>query len=107
MSEEIKTGETKTPNPDEWLSGWIKQTLYVVVRGLLSAAPNFGIEKVLMLTCFNLARIVSELYAGDELSVRHLRKGCRDLFDETLKQMPVVPLADGAAKKPDTAAIGG
>jgi len=105
MTEEIKSGQTQTQNPDEWLSGWMHQILYVTMRGIFVAVPHFKLEKIILLTCMSVARIVAETYAGDEVSVRRLRKGCRDIFAETLNKMPVVGL-NAPVNKTDTAAIG-
>lgn len=100
------TGVTQT-DQDNWLSGYMHQTLYVVLRGLLATVPGFALEKVLMLFCMTSARLIAEVYAGDELAVRRLRKGCVDIFTDTLKAMPVVPLNAPMPTKAETAAING
>lgn len=101
-------GQTVAKDQDTWLAAWLHQILYVTMRGIFSAVPpTFRIEKIIMVSCMTMARIVAEVYAGEELAVRRMRKSCRDVFDETLKTMPVVPLEQPPVVKTDTAAIGG
>lgn len=107
MSEELKNGAnvTEITEQDKALMMWIHQCLLCTIRGILGCFPQVRADKVLMLICLNLGKLVSELYCGDDLAVHRFRKTCRDMFDTTTKQYPVIPLPDGKPK-PQTAAIG-
>ena len=80
------------------------QTMHVIVRGMFACFPHAAVEKVLLLFVMVAAQVVSELYAGDQLAVYKFRKSCLDIFDETTKKMPVVPLVQPETKT-NTAAI--
>jgi hypothetical protein len=37
---------------------------------------------------------MAEMYVGDELAVHKFRKACRDVFDRTTKEMPIIGRPD-------------
>lgn len=100
------TGTTTAKDEDEFLRGWLHQILYCVVRGAIASLPMIKVEKIMLVACHTVARIICELYAGDDVSVYRFRKAARDLFDDTTKQMPVVPMPSAHPVETDTAVIG-
>lgn len=79
------------------------QALHVLMRGFISCFPQERVEKILIIASAMMAQQIASLYAGDDISVYKLRKACRDAFEKTMKDAPVIPHESPAA---DTATIG-
>jgi hypothetical protein len=76
----------------------LRQATYAVlqcmVRGAIACSPQVRPEAVMLLCCHNLGRLMAEMYVGDELAVHKFRKACRDVFDRTTKEMPIIGRPD-------------
>lgn len=89
---------------DEALRQWMHQIIMVLMQGMIRVlVPRMLVEKVLLVFTHTCARLVCEFYAGDDIAVHKLRKSCRDMFFETTKQMPIIPLPKPPSEKTDTA----
>lgn len=89
---------------DDVLRQWMHQIMMVSLRGLVGIlVPRLRVEKVLLVFTHSCARLICEFYAGDEVSVHKMRKACREMFFETTKKMPVVPLTQQPIEQTDTA----
>lgn len=81
--------------------------MLVAVRGVIGVCPHMPYTKVMALMCHSLGRVLCELYIGDAITVHKFRKTCRDVFETTMKGMPVItPQAAPDPEKTETAAVG-
>ena len=102
MAEEKKPADVFSD--DNILRQWMHQIMMIMLQGLIRVlVPRMRVEKVLLTFTHTSARLISEFYAGDEVSVHKLRKACRELFFETTKHMPIVPLPQQPVDQSDTA----
>lgn len=98
-------GQTMAQTPEQLMSGWMAQTLCCVIRGIVACFPQMQLEKTMLLMAAVMGQQVSQVYAGNELSVHKYRKACREAFTNGINSVPITPLSD--TKKADTASIAG
>jgi hypothetical protein len=82
---------------DKLIVTWFSQVICTAIRGTLAAFPQVQVEKMLMLMAAVMGQQLAQTYAGDELSVFKMRKACKDMFCEALKNEKVT----GMPRKPD------
>jgi hypothetical protein len=99
--EDVNKMKIEASPADEQLRMATYSVLQCMVRGAIACSPQVRPEAVMVLCCHNLARLMAEMYVGDELAVHKFRKACRDVFDKTTKEMPIIgrpePMKETAA----------
>jgi hypothetical protein len=92
--ENINDIKVTPQSADDQLRIAIYGVMQCMVRGAIGCSPQVKPEAVMILCCHNLGRLMAEMYVGDELAVHKFRKACRDVFDRTTKEMPIIGRPD-------------